>query len=233
MQRTLILCGILVLVSQVNAPADTPGPEPKFAALTLPRVEPLSDQPASQDDAECPCPVATIVFVKPVGFRNRAGFDPTDVGDRPSVQIYEGMKLKVFADGHYTLSCTVEAPATTVTLNLEFKLISTAISSNDVCYDAEPWATLTIPPIQIEPRAGETNGGLSRVYHVTYTGWSPRLQQVCTKTAGQTPCCCVKKCGKTIYVGQPAGCCQLCQRCTSCQLMIQRHGKATVGSLPR
>lgn len=228
MQRTLIACGILVLVSQVSAPAVDAGP--KFAALTLPRVEPLSDQPAPQDDAESSCRAATIVFVKPVGFRNRAGFDPADVGDRPSVQIYEGMKLKLFKDGRYSLYCTVEAPATTVTLNLDFKLISTSNDNGKVCYDAEPWATLTIPPIQIEPRAGETNGGLSRVYQVTYTGWSPRLKQVCTKIACPASCCSDEKC---IYVGQPSGCCHLCQRDTLCQLVIQRHGKATIGSLSR
>ncbi|MCA9060318.1 MAG: hypothetical protein KDA85_17535 [Planctomycetaceae bacterium] len=82
--------------------------------------------------------------------------------------IYEGMQVSVHQDGTFELDFMAEIPRTAVTLRLQL-YVSTAESS--------PIATITIPPIVIEPDNKISRHDVGQAVHVVHRGYSNGLRR--------------------------------------------------------
>jgi hypothetical protein len=81
--------------------------------------------------------------------------------------IYEGMAIRVEGDGDFTVRFVMEAPATSVTVRLQFVVWN---ASN------EKVGTVTLPPLHFDPDRDVQKVGENRLWKAQQQGYSPLLQ---------------------------------------------------------
>lgn len=121
-----------------------------------------------------------IVYRRPARFE-LTGFDRHGIGaPEATAVIYEGMAIRVEADGRFTVRFLLETPQIKTIVRLQFTVFDHARGT------PRALGTITLPPLEFDPDTTRSHSGRSVVWKAEQSGYSPILQ--CLGEYGGNPC---------------------------------------------
>lgn len=140
-------------------------------------VEQSNEEIGGEEDGAAPSACGySAVFDTPAHFPVPAFTQAGLAVPGDAIVIYEGMSLALQPTGEYEVRFVVEAPATDITLLLQF----------EIWQNGQYSGTVTLPPVRLDSgSADEPRGNLpSRSWTVKHNGYSHRLARLASQPPG-------------------------------------------------